>query len=81
MVDQPWFVRRRRAGKYTINPVSRGGWMLLLGCGVALLAITPLLLLRMPVGAFSFAAVAMLLSIVFVVIAWRTSVPEEEWRG
>jgi hypothetical protein len=81
MAGQPWFVRRRRAGQYTINPVSRGGWMLLLGYAVALLAITPLLLLGMPVGALNFAAVAVLLSIAFAVIAWRTSVPEGEWRG
>ena len=81
MTDDPWFVRSRKAGRYTINPVARGGWLLLIGYGVLTLASAPLLLLGIPVGLWSFVGVVTLLSIVFVVTAWRTSVPEAEWRG
>lgn len=81
MSKDAWFVRSGKGPTFSLSPVTRGGWLLTLGHVALTLASTPLLTHEEPVGPISFVVVVTLMSIVYVVIAWRTSVPKAQWQA
>lgn len=76
-MSDPWFVRRRTATSYTINPICWQGWAVTAAFVAASLIITPLATARMWIIWGTLFAVQIF---TFALIAWRKSVPIEEYR-
>ncbi len=74
-MEDAWFVRRRSAASYTINPISWQGWVVTAVYVITALALTPLAAAQRWV---EWGALLALATLVFVVVAIRTSAPEKE---
>lgn len=78
--DPAWFVRTRTGSRYTINPCSRAGWMLLIGFCLYMV-LPPILLVTggsEPLSTARIAVFALLVvvpTILFIVTLIRKSVP------
>ncbi|MFZ5748071.1 MAG: hypothetical protein ACOY45_10520 [Pseudomonadota bacterium] len=77
--SSPWFIRRRRRGKVQLSPCATAGWVLT-GLYVLVTALSALVIVavpRQPMGTILFTMLLIAWTILYVVIAWRNSAPED----
>lgn len=73
-----WFVRIRRRGSYNVMPCTAQGWLVTAAYVLFALALTPVLVPATSVRVAIWIVLFVAATLLFVVVAWRTSSPEAD---